>query len=481
MKIAFNNIESSILHPTIFVIFGITGDLANRKLLPALLALYTKKMLPSRFAIIGFSRRSFSREEFRELIRSKLNIEPGQYKEEDVKHFLDHISYEQGYFDSTVAYARLREKLKSIDDLWGQCSNKIFHLSVPPNLYEGILKELANSSLTLPCDDKTGWTRVLIEKPFGDDIHTAKSLDKLLGKLFKEEQIFRIDHYLAKEALQNILAFRFANPIFESIWSAKYIEKVHIKLYEKIGVEGRGSFYDAIGALKDTGQNHILQMLALIAMNKPQTLNVVNIRKERQNVLKRLKKILPKNLSSNVLKAQYNGYREESGVSKNSNTETFFRIKTYINSSRWKEVPFYLESGKSLFESKTEIDIYFKHSKSNDFINSKTNKKLSKDDQNILTFRIQPDEGIKIKFFVKNPGYGFLTEPKTLKFKYADVPNFGLIRNDYERLIHDAFVGDQTLFASTGEIMASWEFVTPILDNWSKLPLIIYEKGAKEV
>jgi glucose-6-phosphate 1-dehydrogenase len=484
MEITTNKTSAPLaLHPTIFVIFGITGDLAARKLLPALLALFVKKLLPPRFAIVGFSRRSFSREEFRELIRGKMNITPGQFNEEDVKHFLDHMSYEQGFFDSAVAYTRLSEKLKSIDENWGQCSNKLFHLSVPPNLYEGILKDLAGSKLTVPCDDKSGWTRILIEKPFGNDIATARSLDKLLGKLFKEEQIFRIDHYLAKEALQNIIAFRFTNPIFAPMWNNKYIDKVHIKLYEKIDIEGRGAFYDPIGALKDVGQNHMLQMLSLIAMDEPRSLEADDIRKERFAVLKSLNKMTARQISTNVLRGQYRGYLEETGVSPQSQTETYFRIATSINNTKWRGVPFFLENGKAMEESKTEIDIYFKNNKKRPLIGREGSdeKKTTPEDQNILTFRIQPDEGIKIKFFVKVPGYGFATEPKTLKFKYSDVSSFNIIHNDYERLIHDAFIGDQTLFASTAEIMASWEFVTPILENWGKLPLKIYEKGTKEI
>ncbi len=343
------------------------------------------------------------------------------------------------------------------------------------------MNDLAKSGLTIPCDDESGWTRILIEKPFGNDIHTAKSLDKLLGKLFKEEQIFRIDHYLAKEALQNILAFRFDNPLFESLWNSKHIDKVHIKLYEKLGVDGRGSFYDPIGALKDVGQNHMLQMLALIAMNQPKSLKANDIRKERLMVLKSLKKIIPKQILANVTRGQYRGYLSESGVAPSSNTETYFRIKANIDNSKWKGVPFYLENGKALDESKTEIDVYFKGSKGQSLMNKNRRNELNLDSQNILTFRIQPDEGIKIKFFVKTPGQGFDVEPKTLKFKYSDVSSFNIVRNDYERLIQDAFIGDQTLFASTGEIMASWEFVTSIIENLNKLPLVIYEKGSKEV
>ena len=464
------------MHPTIFVIIGITGDLASRKLIPALLALYAKRLLPERFAIVGFSRRPFSREEFREFIREKMNVKPGDFKEEDIKHFLDHMSYEQGFFDNVPAYERLAERLKSIDDRWGQCSNKLFHLSVPPALYDGILNRLSDSRLTEPCDDMTGWTRILIEKPFGSDIAAARSLDKLLGKLFDEKQIFRIDHYLAKEALQNILAFRFSNSMFEPVWRRQYIDKVHIKLFEKGDIEGRGAYYDKLGAMKDVGQNHLLAMLALVAMEQPRSLSANDIRKERAAILSKLKSIPRRELTRRVIRGQYAGYLSESGVSPQSSTETYFRMEARLGSPRWRGVPFYLESGKALYESKTEIDVYFKASAA-----AKLRGQRSPELQNILTFRIQPDEGIRVKFFVKPPGYGFETEPKTLRFKYAEASSFAPIPNDYERLIHDAFEGDQTLFASTDEIMASWKFVTPIIENLSRLHLNIYEKGAREI
>lgn len=472
------------LHPTIFVIFGITGDLASRKLIPALLSLYTKKLLPPRFAIIGFSRRLFSREEFREFIRSRMNVRLGQFKEEDIKHFLDHMSYEQGMFDDTGAYTRLALKMKNIDDRWGQCSNKLLHLSVPPTLYEKILVNVANSGLTKGCDDGVGWTRVLIEKPFGSDSATAHNLDKLLGSLFKEEQIFRIDHYLAKEVLQNIIAFRFSNSMFEPLWNKKYIDKVHVKLFEQATMDGRGAFYDPIGALKDVGQNHMLMMLAVIAMEAPKSFNARDIRVERAKVLAKLKQYKGRSISKQVVRGQYMGYMQESGISAQSQTETYFRIQSYINSARWRGVPFYLESGKALAESKAEIDVYFKEGKkvTSNWKSGTTNgEKIVENRQNILTFRIQPDEGIRVRFFVKVPGYEYKTESKTLRFKYGDVSTFNMIPNDYERLIHDAFVGDQTLFASTDEIMASWKFMMSILDNLKHVPLTLYEQGAVSV
>ena len=477
--------EATAHHPTIFVIFGITGDLASRKLIPALLGLYTKRLLPQRFAIIGFSRRVFSREEFREFIRERMNVRPGQFREEDIKHFLDHMSYEQGMFDDLGAYTRLAIKLKSIDDRWGQCSNKLFHLSVPPTLYEGILTHISNSGLAEACDDGMGWTRILIEKPFGNNIETARSLDKLLGTLFKEEQIFRIDHYLAKEVLQNIISFRFSNSMFEPLWNKKYIDKIHIKLFQKEGLDGRGAFYDPIGAIKDVGQNHMLMMLSIIAMEAPRSLTTVGIRSERANVLAKLKSIIPKNIGKQVVRGQYVGYMQEPGVIPTSQTETYFRIKAEINSTRWMGVPFFLESGKALSDSKVEIDVYFKEGRSKKLLvkNEKLHNEMSpvQNRQNILTFRIQPDEGIRVRFFVKVPGHEFTTVPKTLKFKYADSTFSDIIPNDYERLIRDAFIGDQTLFASTDEIMASWKFIMPILNNLKNTPLKLYERGIEEV
>ncbi|MDQ5893428.1 MAG: glucose-6-phosphate 1-dehydrogenase [Patescibacteria group bacterium] len=454
--------------PTIFIIFGITGDLAGRKLLPALLNLYVKKQLPSKFAIVGFSRKPFNREDFRVFVREHMNIRPGQYREEEVKHFIDHMYYEQGNFDASSSYAQLAQRLKNIDDGFHQCSNKLFHLSIPPSLYESIFQHLSNSGLTIPCGGDEGWTRILVEKPFGNDSEMAKKLDKKLGELFDENQVFRIDHYLAKEALQNILAFRFSNSLFEPLWNRKYVDKVHIKLLEKIGVEGRGAFYDGIGALKDVGQNHMLQMLALIAMEPPAATDAATIRSERAKVLNRLQPITSKNIASRVVRGQYEGYKFEGGVKEYTQTETYFRIESYINNPRWKNVPFYLESGKSLADTKTEIDIYFKNEK-------------NEERQNVLTFRIQPDEGIKIRFWVKTPGFTMDVEPKLLKFKYSDSASLSVLPDAYEKVLHDAIIGDQTLFTSTEEVASAWKYVTSVLSSWNVVPLTIYRKGTQDV
>jgi glucose-6-phosphate 1-dehydrogenase len=458
--------------PTTFIIMGITGDLAGRKLLPSLLSLYVKKQLPQKFAVVGFSRRPFTREEFRSFIRTHMHIRPGQYREEDIKHFIDHMYYEQGNFDKSESYAQLAQRLQNIDDTFKQCSNKLFHLSIPPSLYETIFVHLYNSGLTNPCSEDEGWTRILVEKPFGNDIETAKKLDKKLGELFDENQIFRIDHYLAKEALQNILSFRFANSLFEPLWNRNHIDKVHICLYEKLGVGSRGATYDGIGALKDVGQNHVLQMLALIAMEPPETFSAENIRKERAQVLSKLQPLSSKYISSQVVRGQYDGYRQEPGVKEHSQTETYFRIESNINNSRWKGVPFFLESGKCLFDSRTEINIYFKNDKDDH---------TYEDRQNVLTFRIQPDELIKIRFWVKTPGFTMDVEPKTLKFKYSDFQSHQILPDAYERVLYDAIVGDQTLFTSTDEVLYAWKYITSIISSWNAVPLTVYNKGASEV
>lgn len=462
------HISASPSTPTIFIIFGITGDLAQRKLLPALLSLYAKKLLPQRFSIVGFGRRDFQKEEFRQFVRDEINIKPGQYKEEDVKHFLDHICYQQGFFDNDDSYTRLAEKLQSIDKGFGQCSNKLFHLSVPPTLYEGVLSHLSTSGLTIPCGGNLGWTRVLVEKPFGSDIETAQALDNLLGELFHEEQIFRIDHYLAKETMQNILAFRFANSLFEPLWSFRHIEKVEIKLLEKIGLEGRGAFYDTVGALKDVGQNHLLQMLAIVAMEQPRYLDADSIRTERAKILQNLVPITARTIHTTALRGQYDGYRSETGVKKGSETETYFKIKAHVDNARWKGVPFYIESGKALKESKAVIDVYFRNPDGDDRYN-------------VLSFRIQPHEGIELLFWIKTPGFGMQIEPKTMKFHYSDSPDMAALPDAYEKVLFDAIMGDQTLFTSTDEVMAAWEFITPIIKNFERIPLKIYPKGSVSI
>lgn len=458
--------------PTIITIFGATGDLATRKLIPALFDLFQNGYLPFSFKVIGVSRRALSYEDYREIAKNSIIERAVALKEDMLEEFLARISYTQGTFDDEESYAQLKEVLEAEEELFGQCTNKLFYLAVPPVYYKGIFEKLAASELTKPCSDETGWTRILVEKPFGNDIATAQELDQVLGRLFKEEQIFRIDHYLAKETLQDILMFRFSNMLFEPLWNKDYIERVELTLSEKKGADGRGAFYDGIGALRDVGQNHLLQMLAFIAMEDPVELDAARIRTERARVLQALKPITADTVDASLVRGQYEGYLEVPAVDPASQTETFFRIKTFIDNERWQGVPFYLESGKALKEDKTEIKIYFK----------KTTSCLcppgaEHHHQNMLTFRIQPDEKISILFWAKKPGLSLDLEPKELSFSYRNTLEGSRLADAYEKVLFDGIAGDQILFASTEEVSAAWEFITPILELWKKTQLHTYQKG----
>lgn len=454
--------------PIIFIIFGITDGRTAKKILPALLGLYVACKLPSRFAIVDFSPFHVSKEDFRQTIREQMGINPGQFREEDVKHFIDHIYCEQGSYDKLDTYSSLVFRMKSIDDSFRHCSNKVFYISNNPTI-ESIINNIARVGITSLHDTNIGWTRILLEKPFGNDSVTAKKLEQCLAGCFEESQIFRIDHYLAKEGLQNVLAFRFTNSIFESLWNRDHIEKIHIKIFEKDVANTLGNSYDRMGALKDTGQGHILQMLAYIAMERPNSFDPQSIRQARAEVFKNLRRINKKTITSHFVRGQYEGYKNESGVSEHTQAETYFRVETYIDNARWKGTPFYLENGKALSESKVEFDVYFKV-KNND----------EEDKQNILTFRIQPDEGIKLRFSVKTPGFDMKVEPKNLKFKYSDFKS-SKVPTAYEKVLFDAINGDQTLFVSSNEVLYSWKYIDSILANMSLTPLGIYRKGAVDI
>lgn len=492
--------------PTTLVIFGATGDLSRRKLLPALFDLFVKKLLPSQFYIVGFSRRDFSRQDFQAFVKEVLLEKGRSNQHKEVEDFLKFMYYQQGMFEDPNAYHSLGELLVRIDseEVKG-CANKLFYLAVPPASYALIFKELADSGLTIPCGGTegwtpleinqlklekklledvqypdgeilkrtgkslTGWTRVLVEKPFGKDLDSSRELDEMLGLLFKEEQIFRIDHYLAKETLQNMLAFRFSNILFEPLWNRDYIESVEIKLWEQEGIEGRGAFYDGMGALRDVGQNHLLQMLALIAMGDPVEMDPQRIRERRAEVLEALEPITSEQLPERVARGQYAGYRDEKDVASDSQTETSFRIQAFLTTPRWTGVPFFLEAGKKMPETKTEISVYFK----------KTDHCLCPPGvehrhQNVLTFRIQPDEGISVVFWAKKPGFATELEPQKLSFLYKDSAEERAIPDAYERILYDCIRGDQTLFASTEEVTAAWKFIMPIVEHWDSIGLKKY-------
>ncbi|OHA51971.1 MAG: glucose-6-phosphate dehydrogenase [Candidatus Terrybacteria bacterium RIFCSPLOWO2_01_FULL_48_14] len=458
--------------PTIFVIFGATGDLSRRKLMPALFDLYDKGFLPEEFKIVGFSRQALNHDEFKESALLAISGGKKRYNKKKAAKFTDHFLYQPGFFDNALHYQNLAETLIALDERFGVCSNKLFYLATPPALYETILNNLANSGLTIPCGGAKGWTRVLVEKPFGRDIQAARKLDELLGLLFKEEQIFRIDHYLAKETVQNVLAFRFSNALFEPIWNNHYIERVELRLWEKDGIAGRGEYYDGVGALRDVGQNHILQMLALVAMENPGTLSAAALMDKRALALEALRPITGDAIARQTKRGQYAGFRKEKGVASRSTTETFFKITAYIDNERWRDVPFYLESGKGMGESKAEIVIYFKQP---------TNCLCSSEDhnhRNVLTFRVQPDEGISILFWAKKPGFDFDLKSKHLSFRYRDSAEERKLPDAYERILYDCVRGDQTLFAGTRELQAAWKFIMPVIEGWGATPLIEYRMGA---
>ncbi len=464
--------------PTILIVLGATGDLMQKKIAPALFKLFEEGNLPKLFRLIGFSRRDLSDIDFRDFVKSII-LETNSHNpniEKSLTSFLDHVTYQQGHLENLDDYHKLAGVLGYVDKSWSACANKLFYLAVPPTAYEPILNNLSVSGLTIPCSDDTGWTRVLVEKPFGKNLKSSEDLDKLLSSLFKEEQIYRIDHYLGKDMIQNILQFRFANNLFEDSWNNASVEKVEIRLHEKVGVEKRGVFYDGIGALRDMGQNHLLQMLSLIAMDAPKSFDPTSIRESRAKILEKLPKYTPEQASKYSYRGQYRGYTDIAGVAKDSKTETYFKIKTYINSNRWEGVPFTLESGKRMGETLKEIVVTFKH----------PSPCLCKDDKhfnNQIIFRLEPKEEILVTLYAKKPGLKNEIEEKKIHFVYGE----GIVKlkyiDAYEKLLYDAIEGDQTLFASSREVAAMWQFTDPFVDTWAKNnnPLEIYEPDTSRI
>ena len=453
------------LLPTILVILGSTGDLMRRKLTPCLFHLYTKGHLPPLFQVIGFAKDVLTAEEFQTMVGQIVREKVPGAEQVAVEKFMKFFVYQQGLFEEDEGYRNMASYLGQKDGEWQVCANKLFYIAASPKFYETIFRKLASSKLTEPCSAEEGWTRVIVEKPFGKDLQTAQELDKLLGKLFREEQIYRIDHYLGKETVQNILAFRFSNSFLQDSWDTEAVEKIHIELLEKDGIGDRGGFYDGIGALRDVGQNHLLQLLALFCMENPGTFEAPAVRKKRAEILRALKIWKGGEVASHTTRAQYEGYAQEKGVAEKSQTETYFRIQTQIDTNRWKDVPIILESGKAMSEDRVEVTVLFRGNKH----------------QNVLRYRIEPSEGIRISFWVKKPGPEMILEEKDFIFDYKEAFGEEQLADAYERLLLSVIQGDQTLFVSTDEIMAEWEFIDPILRAWQEnvTPLQIYQKQNK--
>ena len=462
--------------PTVIVIFGITGDLAERKLLPALFDLYVHNNLPDKFTIVGFSRRDLAGrrgdgdDKIRAFVRRVIKKKGHKHAKKDIDAFVKHVHYHQGDFTNPEDYGALAEHLMRIEKRYKRCTSKLFYLAVPPKYYNQLFRNLSYTGLTVPCHGGDTWARVLVEKPFGKDLKTAKELDKDLSLLFKEKQIFRIDHYLGKEMVQDILMFRFANSIFEPIWNSKFIERVEIKMYETLDVSNRASFYDGVGALRDVGENHALQMLALIAMDRPESFAAEDIREARAAILSKLTRMSSSRIYERTRRGQYIGYSKEKGVAKKSKTETYFRIDTRISSDRWGDVPFVIEAGKALDERRTEIDIFFRPTPALNGEQTSSNR---------LRFCIQPCQEIRMTFASKQPGFEYKVEEVDFVFSQM---NRGSDRapDAYEKVLYDCIMGDQTMFPSSEEVRASWKFITPILKAWEKngVALKRYKKGS---
>jgi glucose-6-phosphate 1-dehydrogenase len=462
--------------PTVFVIFGATGDLTAKKIAPALFHLFIANKLPTMLKIIGFARRNMSREDFQLHISNVLKKQKDfKTNEQHLEKFLRHIFYQSGDFEKFESYETLANELGRSDNEWKVCANKLFYLAVPPEYYKSIFQHLADSGLTEPCSPEEGWTRVLVEKPFGKDLKTAEELDMMLAKLFKEEQIYRIDHYLAKEMLQNILNFRFSNNLFESSWDNSLIESIHLTLHETMGVEHRGRFYDGVGALRDVGQNHLLQMIALIFMERPLNNSSQEIRKKRADILKYLPILTPAQIKNQTYRSQYEGYLSVDGVQNNSQTETYFKIKTVIQHPRFSGIPITIESGKSMKEQRKEIVITLKHP-AQCFCPNGDHQ------QNKIVISIEPSETINIHFWNKKPGLDEGVVPGVLNFYYRDVADRVQYVEEYEKLLLDCIYGNQVLFVSTDEIRSMWRFIDPIWTAWQKnnAPLHTYKKRSDE-
>jgi len=464
--------------PTIFIILGATGDLMRQKLVPALFHLYKEGNLPKLFQVVGFSQDNLDSKRFQQMVREMTQAKV-QATPEEIDSFSKFFVYEQGTFEKADGYKKLAEFLGMRDNEWRVCSNKLFYLAVPPQYYKTIFENLHVTGLTKPCSPEEGWTRVIVEKPFGKDLKTAQELDCMLGKLFKEEQIYRMDHYLGKETVQNILAFRFSNSFLDPAWNSKWIESISIRLLEQDGIGDRGAFYDGIGALRDVGQNHLLQLLALFLMEPPISFEGDAVRKARAEVFYALNIPKGKKILSMTVRGQYEGYLKEPNVKANSKTETYFRIITSLNNKRWKGVPLILESGKGLEKNLVEVQIIFRHPMP--CLCPEANN--SKHYKNVLYYTIQPDEGVRLKFWVKKPGAKMQIEEKDFVFDYKQAFLGEEFQDAYEKLLLNIIQGDQTLFVSTEEIMAGWKFVDSILRGWerTKALLVVYPKGASVI
>ena len=461
--------------PATFVLFGATGDLAHRKVVPALYHLWRTHLLPHDFMIVALGRRDYTDESFRDEIRKGLanhsRLLPIDLSVCD--ELCARIVYHRCDFADPAGYASLAEMLDRIDEERGTRGNRLFYLATQPSAFAEIVAQLGRAGLDHERHEG-GWRRVVIEKPFGRDLDSAVKLNREVGKVFRERQVYRIDHYLGKETVRNLLVFRFANGIFEPIWNRRHIDHVQITVAESIGIESRGAFYEETGASRDFLQNHLLQLLSLVAMEPPATFDADALRDEKVKVLRAIPELSHDQVQRDVVRGQYGpgwvtakpvmGYRNEPDVDPQSETETFIAARLTIDDWRWSDVPFYLRMGKRLPKRSTEIAIQFKEVPHRLFKDSATDPEA-----NLLAMRIQPDEGIMLRFGAKVPGLGIDVRNVTMDFTYGSA--FQTDSPDaYETLILDALLGDASLFTRADEVEEAWSIVDPILDTWANAP-----------
>jgi glucose-6-phosphate 1-dehydrogenase len=458
----------AVPQPCSVVIFGATGDLAHRKLIPALYNLAADGELPPAVTVVGFARREKKDEEFRsELEETTRKFSRQTVRDEIWKTFAQSIFYHQSEFEDESGYKSLSDRLDKIDKERGTRGNRLFYLAAAPDQFEPILKNLKAAGLNQTREGS--WARVIIEKPFGSDLASAGELNRVVHNSFAEEQTYRIDHFLGKETAQNILVLRFANAIFEPLWNSRYIDHVQITAAETLGVEGRAGYYEGAGALRDMVQNHLLQLLCLVAMEAPTDLSADSIRDEKLKVVRSLRRFAQNEVANSVVRGQYAegaingqpvaGYRAEKNVDQKSMTDTFVALRLNIDNWRWWDVPIYMRVGKRLPKSGTDISVHFKKAPLVLF-----NKDLS--DQNVLVIRIQPDEGTSLRMQAKVPGTSFRIEPVKMDFHYGT--SFGKASPEaYERLLLDAMSGDATLFARRDEVEEAWAFIDTIENAWA--------------
>lgn len=466
--------------PHILVIFGASGDLTKRKLIPALYELHTQQLLPEKLAVLGVSRTELSDSDFREKMKEFLSILP--HNEKDIEAFLKHLYYQPLSTVDSSEYPILKSRLEALGKELSIPENYIYYLSTPPNLYQIIPQSLAEIGLN---DATNGFKRLIIEKPFGTDLKTARELNKKLLNYFDEHQLYRIDHYLGKETVQNMLVTRFSNGIFEPIWNHNFVHHIEITSAETLGVEDRGGYYDHSGAMRDMIQNHLMQLVGMVAMEPPVVIEADAIRNELLKVFQSLRPIKSEDVANQVIRGQYTqshigkelvkGYREESGVDPNSRTETFVAMKFFIDNFRWAGVPFYIRTGKKLPARVTEVVIHFKNTPHHLFGSQADTDPVN----NQLVLRIQPDEGILLKFGMKVPGAGFRVQTVNMDFHYDELSDV-FLPTAYGRLLLDCMQGDATLYARGDAVEKAWQYVQPILDAWQnnhEIPIYGYPAG----